>query len=352
MRAQAILAVMLPAIFGLSGPTLSADERAFFRDADPAGYILFARNCETRAQLRALTDDLRGLHGRDRTFICIDQEGGRVARMKPPEWQAYPPGEAFDRLYGLAPASAIEAARVNAHALGLDLAEAGISVDCLPLLDVRQPGSHDVIGDRALGAEPMRVAALGRAVLAGLAAAGVAGVVKHMPGHGRAMADSHRELPTVTASEADLETDIAPFRTLARTTIAMTAHVLYTAWDADTPATFSPFVIGEVIRKRIGFPGLLLSDDLDMKALSGPIPERAVRAVEAGCDIALNCWARMDDMIGIASALPAMDATALARLDRALAGTGTYLPDMTVQTGLLAKRDALLALAPSREAAA
>jgi beta-N-acetylhexosaminidase len=339
---------MTPAIFGLSGLTLSADERAFFRDADPAGYILFGRNVESRAQVRALTDDLRALHGRERTFICIDQEGGRVARMKPPEWLAFPPGAAFDRLYDLAPASAIAAARANAQALGLDLAEAGITVDCLPLLDVRQPGAHDVIGDRALGSEPLRVAALGRAVLDGLAAAGVAGVVKHMPGHGRAGADSHKALPTVTASADELEIDIAPFRALATAPIAMTAHVLYTAWDAENPATLSPTVIGEVIRRRIGFEGLLLTDDLDMEALSGSVPDRAARAIAAGCDIALNCWARMDDMIGIASALPAISAPAATRLDRALAGTDVSAPALGEQAVLLAKRDALLALSEAQ----
>lgn len=337
---------MTPAIFGLAGLTLSDDERAFFRDADPAGYILFGRNIDSRAQLRALTDELRAIHGRDHCFICIDQEGGRVARMKAPEWLAYPPGEAFDRLYDVAPASAIEAARNNAEALGLDLAEAGISVDCLPLLDVRQPGANDVIGDRALGADPMRVAALGRAVLQGLGSAGVAGVVKHVPGHGRAMADSHKALPVVTASAEELETDIAPFRALASAPIAMTAHIRYTAWDNENPATQSPFVIGQIIRGAIGFDGLLLTDDLDMEALDGSVPERAARAIAAGCDIALNCWARMDDMVGIAEALPSVSAETAARLDRALAGTRVAAPDTTKQAALLAKRDALLALVP------
>lgn len=336
---------MTPAIFGLASTTLSADERAFFRDADPAGYIVFGRNIADRAQLRALTDDLRGIHGRDRTFICIDQEGGRVARMKAPEWLTYPSGEVFDRLYDLAPASAIEAARVNAQAIGLDLAEVGISVDCLPLLDVRQPGADDIIGDRALGSDPMRVAALGRAVLQGLEAAGVAGVVKHMPGHGRANADSHKALPTVSACDAELETDIAPFRTLASAPIAMTAHVLFTTWDKDNPATQSPFVIDEVIRRRIGFDGLLLTDDLDMEALSGSVPERAARAIAAGCDIALNCWAKMDDMIGIAAALPAMSAATAMRLERALAITDPTRGEIAAQQPLLAKRDALLAAA-------
>lgn len=327
---------------------LNAAERAFFRDADPAGYILFGRNIENRAQLRALTDSLREIHGRDRTFICVDQEGGRVSRMKAPEWLSYPPGEAFDRLYDLAPASAIEAARANAEALGIDLAEVGISVDCLPLLDVRQPGAHDVIGDRALGAEPLRVAALGRAVLHGLAAAGVAGVVKHMPGHGRAGADSHKELPTVTANEAELETDLAPFRALQDTPIAMTGHILFTAWDRAAPATQSRFVIEEIIRKRIGFAGLLLTDDLDMAALSGSVPERAERSIAAGCDIALNCWAKMDDMIGMAERLPNITEAAAQRLDRALAGTNAPSDATVRQAGLLAKRDRLLQLADAQ----
>lgn len=335
---------MTPAIFGLSGLRLTADERAFFRDCDPAGYILFGRNVESREQLRALTDSLREIHGRERLFICIDQEGGRVARMKPPHWLAFPPGEVFDRLYDLAPASAIEAARSNAQALGIDLAEVGITVDCHPSLDVRQPGAHDVIGDRALGSEPMRVAALGKAVLQGLARAGVAGCIKHMPGHGRAMADSHKALPVVDASEEELEIDLAPFRALADTPVGMTAHIRYRAWDDENAGTLSPFVVGEIIRKRIGFGGLLLTDDLDMEALTGSVPERAARAIAAGCDLALNCWAKMDDMVGIASTLPAMNEVTATRLDHALnAAEGGQ--NGTEQAALLAKRDALLALA-------
>ena len=340
---------MIPAIFGLSGPRLTADERAFFADADPAGYILFGRNVESREQLRALTDELRAIHGRERLLVTIDQEGGRVARMKPPVWPAYPTGEAFDQLYELAPASAIEAARCNAEALGLDLAEAGITVDCWPVLDLRQAGAHDVIGDRALGFEPLRVAALGRAILDGLARAGVAGVVKHLPGHGRALADSHKELPTVTAGEAELEADLAPFRALASAPIAMTGHIRFTAWDEVNPATQSPFVIAEIIRKRIGFAGLLLTDDLDMEALAGPVPERAARALAAGCDIALNCWAKMPDMIGIATACPTMGEATQARLAAALAGTGVPGGDTERHAALVAKRDSLLAL---RESAA
>jgi beta-N-acetylhexosaminidase len=334
---------MTPAIFGIAGPTLTQDERAFFRDADPAGYILFGRNCQDRAQVRALTDDLRSIHGRERLIVAIDQEGGRVARMKPPEWLAYPSGETFDRLYDLAPASAIEAARANAEALAIDLAEVGISVDHYPSLDVREPGSHDVIGDRAFGSEPMRVAALGRAVLDGLARGGVLGTIKHMPGHGRAMADSHKEMPTVEASDEELERDIAPFRALADYPIGMTGHIRFTAWDAEHPATQSPYVIEEIIRRRIGFGGLLLTDDLDMQALSGTVPERAARSLAAGCDIALNCWAKMDDMIGIASLCPDMPKGAAQRLERALTFTDLAKAAPAEQPALLAKRDALLA---------
>jgi len=333
---------MVPAIFGLSGLSLGQDERAFFKDADPAGYILFGRNVESREQMRALTDELRAIHGRDNLFICIDQEGGRVARMKPPVWPVYPPGEAFDRLYDIAPATAIEAARANAEALGLDLAEVGITVDCHPSLDVRQTGAHDVIGDRALGTDPMRVAALGRAILAGLARAGVAGCIKHIPGHGRAMADSHKELPRVDASAEDLETDLQPFRALSDSPIGMTAHVLYTAWDKENPGTLSPVVVREVIRKSVGFAGLLLTDDLDMQALSGTVPERAERAIAAGCDIALNCWAKMDDMVGIAERLPSMSEETALRLKRALTAVGDS-GTAGDHAELIARRDALLA---------
>ncbi|MGV2495478.1 beta-N-acetylhexosaminidase [Pelagerythrobacter aerophilus] len=334
---------MTPAIFGLSGATLTAEERDFFREADPAGYILFGRNCETRAQLRALTDSLRDLHGRERLLVCIDQEGGRVARLRPPQWAGYPAGAAFDRLYNIAPASAIEAARVNAEAMALELSAMGITVDCHPPLDVRQEGAHDVIGDRALGSEPKQVAALGRAILDGLARGGVAGCIKHMPGHGRSSTDTHKEMPTVTASEAELETDLAPFRALADAPIGMTGHLLFTAWDADNPATLSPTVVNEVIRGRIGFDGLLLTDDIDMEALSGSVPERAERAIAAGCDLVLNCWAKMGDMTAIAGRLPGLPERGQKRLEHALTGTQVREDDGQAAE-LLAKRDALLAL--------
>jgi beta-N-acetylhexosaminidase len=336
---------MIPAIFGLSGPQLTTDERAFFGEADPAGYILFGRNCVDPQQLRALTDDLRSLHGRDHLLVSIDQEGGRVARLRPPHWSPYPCGEAFAKLYEIAPASAIQAARVNAMAMGLELAAMGVTVDYHPPLDLRVPGAHDVIGDRAFGSDPMQVAALGRAILEGLAAGGVTGCIKHMPGHGRTDVDTHKALPTVTACAADLEDDLAPFRKLNQALIGMTGHLVFTAWDAENPATLSPTAIRDIIRGAIGFDGLLLTDDIDMEALGGTIPERAARAHAAGCDIILNCWAKMDDMEGICKVLPAMSDVTAARLDRALAPTRIAQALAHEQPELLATRDALLALA-------
>ena len=335
---------MLASIFGLSGPVLTADEQAFFRDCDPAGYILFKRNIVSRDQVRVLTVSLRTLHGRDDVAILIDQEGGRVARMQPPEWPAFPAGEAFDRLYGRAPMSAIEAARVNAKAIALSLYEVGITVDCLPLLDVRVPETHPAIGDRALGSEPMQVAALGRAVIEGLRAGGVVGVVKHMPGQGRAIVDSHHALPVVTASDSELAIDLAPFQRLADAPMGMTGHVIFEAWDADRCATLSPVVIGDIIRRRIGFEGFLMSDDLDMKALDGAIGDLAARCVAAGCDVALNCWGRMDEMVAIANGVGPLSALAEQRLARAMGSIGPA-PDVSEMPELLAKRDALLQLA-------
>ena len=333
---------MKPVIFGTAGLELSPDERAFFRDADPAGYILFKRNCGDRAQMRALTDSLRALHGRDHLLVMIDQEGGRVARMGPPEWPAFPAGAALDALYETAPISAIEAARANAEAIGLMLSEVGVTVDALPLLDVRQEGANDVIGDRAYGHEPMRVAAIGRAVLEGLRAGGVTGIVKHMPGHGRGLVDSHKALPVVHATEEALETDLQPFRALNWAPIGMTAHIVYTAWDDGRPGTLSHYVVQQIIRERIGFDGLLMTDDIDMKALSGTPAEKACGAVEAGVDLVLDCWARMDEMIAIAGALPEAGDRTKERLAAALAWR--QAPEPARFAELVAKRDELLAL--------
>ena len=334
---------MKPVIFGLSGPTLTPDEIALFRDADPLGYILMGRNCVDRDQMRALTDSLRDLSGRGDLPILIDQEGGRVARMKPPVWPAFPAPSAFAALYDRAPSSAIAAAKANGQALGVMLAEVGVTVDATPLLDVAQPDMTGAIGDRSFGADPMQVAALGRATLEGLATAGIVGIVKHMPGHGRATVDSHLELPRVSAPAEALEQDIAPFATLSSAPMAMTAHVVFEVWDADRPATLSPTVIRDVIRGRIGFDGLLMTDDIDMKALSGAPEDKAAAAIAAGCDVVLDCWARLDEMTAIAERLDEVAPESRARLDRAMATIGTTGTVPIAE--LVEMRDRLLALA-------
>ena len=335
---------MLPAIFGLSGETLSADERAFIEDARPAGFILFGRNCTARAQLRRLTDGLRELSGRDDLPILIDQEGGRVARLGPPEWPVFPPGVRLAELYRKAPISAIEAARVNAQAIAILLTEMGMNVDCAPLLDVRRAETAGVIADRALGDEPMQVAALGRAWLEGLGAGGVCGVVKHMPGHGRARADSHAELPIVGADEDALAVDLAPFRALRDAPMGMVAHILYPAWDPERAASLSPTIVEEVIRRRIGFEGLLMSDDIAMAALSGSLADRASAVIAAGCDIVLHCSGRIAESFEVADALGTISEAAARRLERAMGRIAGKTSPMSYDA-LAAKRDSLLAYA-------
>ena len=333
---------MQAAIYGLEGLALTASERAFFRDAEPAGFILFKRNCDNQQQLLTLTDSLRDLAGRADVPILIDQEGGRVARMKPPAWPAFPPAGAFADLYRAAPSSAIEAVRSNARALALMLRSVGVNVDALPLLDVRQEGASDIIGDRALGSEPMQVAALGRAVLDGLASAGVIGIVKHMPGHGRALVDSHKELPVVTASADELEIDLEPFERLSGAPMGMTAHVVYTVWDAQHPASMSATVIGDIIRGRIGFDGFLMSDDIGMEALDGDFGSRAAGVVAAGNDAALHCSGVMEEMVAVAAAVPALGDRGVQRLARAMEGATVELPGMDFAQAV-ANRDTLLA---------
>jgi len=334
---------MQAAIYAPAGLELTDDERRFFRDSDPAAYILFKRNCGDPQQLLRLTDSLRDLSGRTDLPILIDQEGGRVARMKPPEWPAFPTAEKFARLYQAAPSSAIEAARSNARALALMLRSCGINVNCLPLLDVRQEGASDIIGDRALGSEPMQVAALGRVVLDGMASAGVVGVIKHIPGHGRALVDSHKELPVVSATSEELESDLEPFERLAWAPMGMTAHVVYTAWDPDHPASMSVTVIGDIIRGRIGFDGWLMSDDIGMEALAGDFGSRAAGVVAAGCDVALHCSGNMDEMVAVAGAVPAMSAEGEERLARAMASTMIEAEHLDFAQEI-ANRDTLLAL--------
>src|SRR3954452_2192223 len=335
---------MQAAIYAPEGLELTRDEQRFFRDPDPAGFILFRRNCESPDQLQRLTDSLRDLTGRPDLPILIDQEGGRVARMRPPEWPAFPAAERFAQLYALAPSSAIEAARSNARAIALTLRACGVNVNALPLLDVRQEGASDIIGDRALGSDPMQVAALGRVVLDGMASAGVVGIVKHMPGHGRALVDSHKELPVVTATADELASDLEPFERLSTAPMGMTAHVVYTAWDPDHPASMSPTVIGDIIRGRIGYDGFLMSDDLGMEALSGDFGSRAAGVIAAGCDAALHCSGKMEEMISVAGAAPPMSAESEARLARAMATT--IIDDDSGEdfADSVSKRDSLLAL--------
>ena len=333
---------MLPVIFGLSGTVLSADERDFFKAVNPAGFILFARNVDHPAQLRALTDDLRAISGRDRVPILIDQEGGRIARLRAPHWRTWP--SAATLAQGTDLARAIERVQCNYEALGLELAAMGITVTCAPVLDVPQPDAHDVIGDRAFATDPECVAVLGRACLDGLHLAGVEGVIKHIPGHGRATSDSHERLPRVAASDEALQWDCQPFAALAHASMAMTAHVVYEAWDSEHCASVSTRIISEQIREHIGFDGLLISDDLDMKALAGDIPSRAEAVLQAGCDIALNCWGRLDDMRGIAERVPAITTPAARRLEAATQRCRIASDSAALAAridALIARRDAL-----------
>jgi len=302
-------------VSGCLGLKLSEEERAFLRQADPWGLILFKRNVESREQLRALTGEFRALVGRDAP-VLIDQEGGRVQRLAPPVWAAYPAAARFEAELG--PERAEAAVRLTMQLIAHDLHEVGVTVDCAPVLDVADEATHAVIGSRAYSRDPARVAALGAAAMAGLIAGGVAPVIKHIPGHGRARADSHLELPVVKASLAELERDFAPFRALKDAPAAMTAHVVYTAIDRERPGTTSPKVLGEIVRGDIGFDGLLFSDDLSMKALGGPFGARARAAYAAGVDIALHCNGDLAEGLPVAEAAPPLAGRALARAEALL----------------------------------
>jgi beta-N-acetylhexosaminidase len=334
---------MYPAFFGLSGSSLTPDEFAFFTEVPPAGFILFARNIDSREQVRALTDSLRELSGRDDVPILIDQEGGRVARLKPPLVPEFPAALRFGELFRRDVTAAIEATRSNAEAIALELHTLGINVNCLPVLDVPVAGAHDIIGDRAFGRQPDMVAVLGRAVIEGLKAGGVVSVIKHIPGHGRAASDSHLDLSVVYATADELIQDIAPFAALKDAPMAMTAHVIYAAFDRDRCATLSPIVIQDIIRSRIGFEGLLMSDDLGMKALTGSFAERAAGSIAAGCDIALHCSGDFQEMQDVAKGLSPISTLARARLDRAMASVNKR-PTANLAL-LLGRRDELLAMA-------
>ena len=307
-------------ITGVSGPELSAAEREFIRAERPWGFILFRRNIETPAQVTKLISELRNELGQLDAPVLIDQEGGRVQRLGPPHWPAYPPGAVFGVLYDIDRSLGLSAARLSARLIAADLSDLGVTVDCLPLADVPVAGADAVIGNRAYGTEPEKVAAIGRAVTEGLEQGGVLPVLKHIPGHGRATTDTHFRLPVVDTPRAELESsDFAAFQPLADLPMAMTAHVVFSALDPAHPATTSATIIQQVIRGVIGFQGLLMSDDVSMNALSGSIAERTRAIFAAGCDVVLHCNGKLDEMREVARETPELSGKALERAMRALA---------------------------------
>jgi len=307
-------------ITGVSGPELSAAEREFMRSERPWGFILFKRNVETPAQVSLLVRELRESIGDPEAPVLIDQEGGRVQRLGPPHWPIYPPGAVFGALYDIDRALGLSAARLSARLIAADLIEIGVTVDCLPLADVPVPGADAVIGNRAYGTEPQKVAAIARAVMEGLEQGGILPVLKHIPGHGRATADTHFRLPVVDTPRAELErVDFAAFQPLADLPMAMTAHVVFSALDPAHPATTSATIIEQVIRGVIGFQGLLMSDDVSMNALAGSIAERTRAIVAAGCDMVLHCNGKLDEMREVAHETPELSGKALQRARMALA---------------------------------
>jgi len=313
-------------ITGLCEPSLTDAERSFLREAQPWGVIVFDRNIAEPDQLRRLLDDVRRTLGRDAP-VLVDQEGGRVQRLQPPHWPKYPPAAVYGDLYDGNRARGLAAARLGGRLMAADLAAVGIDVDCAPVADVPVPGADAIIGDRAFGDEPGKVAALAAAFAQGLEDGGVLPVVKHMPGHGRATADSHKKLPVVTAERATLEiSDFAAFRPLAGLPLAMTAHVVFTAFDPVAPATTSAVIVREVIRGSIGFQGLLMSDDLSMGALTGSLRERTGSVLAAGCDMALHCSGVMEEMLAVANAAPPLQGAAARRADAALARRKPAVP--------------------------
>jgi beta-N-acetylhexosaminidase len=307
-------------ISGCRGERLRAGERALFRDARPCGLILFKRNCRSPEQVRALVDSFRSAVGTDEALVLVDQEGGRVQRLGPPQWRRYPPARAFGALYRRNPQTGLSAARACAELMGRELAALGIDVDCAPVLDVPVPGAHDVIGDRAYGDTPIQVSAVGRAVADGLLRAGVLPVIKHLPGHGRARVDSHKALPRI---DADLDTlrltDFAPFAALRDMPLGMTGHVVLTAVDPHRAISVSPEGIRRIIRGEIGFDGLLMSDDIGMRALTGRAGRKAEGVLRAGCDVVLHCSGNLREMEAVAAVTPDLTGNALARFHDARA---------------------------------
>ncbi len=312
---------MKPVIFGLAGLQLSPDERHFFAECAPAGFILFSRNIDTPDQVRALTSELKALMGQDDLPILIDQEGGPVARLRPPHWPSFPAAPRFGELYQLAPMTAIEAARCNAQAIGTELSALGINVNCMPVLDRVGPQTAEIIAARGYGASASQIAALGKACLSGLQDAGVVGVVKHMPGQGAAQEDSHQSLPVIDTSPEERAEDLEPFRLLAHAHIGMVGHALYPAWDAVYPASQSLKIVRDIIRQNIGFSGVLITDDIEMEALSGGVGARATQALEAGCDLVLHCSGALEAMGLVANAIGEANKSLATQLESVMNGT-------------------------------
>jgi beta-N-acetylhexosaminidase len=305
-------------ISGCAGASLSDDERRFFAETRPCGLILFARNCQTQEQLRALIDSFKRAVESDEILVLIDQEGGRVQRLRAPLWRTMPPASCYGLLYETNPAAAKRAAFAGARLIAQELRDIGVNVNTMPVLDVPEKGSHKIIGDRAFSSNPDTVIALGHAVMDGCLAGGVLPVIKHVPGHGRAKADSHLSLPRIDIPAQDLEAvDFKPFHALRDAPLAMTAHVLLPAFDDERPASTSPVIMGEVIRDRIGLTGLIMSDDLGMKALRGPFAERARDVIAAGCDVALHCSGNLAEMREVGRAVPPLEGLAAERYARA-----------------------------------
>lgn len=328
-------------ISGCAGPSLLDHETSFFKDEKPWGLILFARNCEEPEQIKRLVNAFRECVGRADAPVLIDQEGGRVQRLTQPHWPIYPSGARIAGAYRQDRADGLALARNIARLMADDLLTLGINVDCLPILDVPQPDVHAIIGDRAYGTTPVMIAEIGRAMAEGLLERGVLPVIKHIPGHGRAVVDSHLALPVVSASHEELSgTDFKPFADLADLPLAMTAHIVYTALDAENSATHSAEVIEQVIRQEIGFDGLLMTDDLSMKALGGDYGDRTRRALEAGCDLVLHCNGQMEEMKDVAKASQELSGKAAERAERAM----EYLtaPQAYDRTAALAGLDALM----------
>lgn len=324
-------------IAGVSGTTLTSDERDFFKDSQPAGLILFARNCESAAQIKGLIAAVREVLASNDFLVLIDQEGGRVQRLRPPISRALPPAAAYGQCYARDPKLAVEAAEVVAHLMATELRVLDINTDCAPVLDVPVPGAHDIIGDRAFGVDVEQIVVLAGAAARGFMCGGVLPVMKHIPGHGRATSDSHLDLPVVETSHAELRrSDFAPFQALNALPAAMTAHVVFSALDADAPASTSSRVTQDIIRGEIGFDGLLMSDDLSMKALSGPMVERAKAVIDAGSDLALHCNGLLAEMAEVAAGVPELSGAALRRFEAAIRVTQANEPiDIERAEGLL-----------------